>query len=127
VQEVVEYDRWRTARIKARHGGEYPPELSHLRWDDSRVDAALGKCGIIAQRCAQNDYLWQWYAQAAAHGPVPKDAVRNRLEVDIVRSNLYPPDYRGDPFAPPPPEHVEKLRRTGELKRIQEELRRLGA
>lgn len=112
-------------------------------WTKERANACLGN-NKIAKRASMNDLLWERYSELITQGvDVTLNHLKLFLEVDIARSRLYPdvvelternryerknklPLTKKDVTKPPPDWHIEKLKTTGELKRIINDIRRVS-
>ena len=95
------------------------------RWDEYRMDACLGKYGIVAKRCSMNNELWYRYNEAKAQGVnLTLATVKKMIQIDMTRSKLYPPGWQ-DPEKPPPIWYLDKLRKEGKLEKIYQDLDKL--
>lgn len=93
-------------------------------WDMPRMNACLGKYGIVAKRCSMNDILWDRYLQ---HGDaLTIDEIKKMILFDAKRRELYPQDYNGTGEEQPPQEYLDKLKAEGKLDAIYKELDRIG-
>lgn len=93
-------------------------------WDRKRMDACLGKHGVVAKRCSMNDVLWSRYIE---HGDaITLDAILNMMKLDAKRRELYPPDYKGTGEEQPPEEYLKELKAAGKLDKIYSELSQLA-
>ncbi len=93
------------------------------QWNDYRKDCCLGKYVQEAKRCSMNDTLWGRYLNAIEAGrPLTLDAIKNMVEFDMVRRELYPKDFKGDPNENPTPEYINKLKQSGKYTEILQKL-----
>lgn len=85
-------DSYRHALVKEQNNaGIVPRIVFEAPWDDHRIKAVSGELGDIEHRAAQNDVLWAWFLGMERGGvKVTLPLLRQRVEIDIVRSRLYP-------------------------------------
>jgi len=135
IEEKLRYASQRRARA-------HPRQLYAL-WTTERAQACRGN-DPVARRASMNDVLWGKYEELHRNGRVlTLEQLKCLVEVDVVRSRLYPnlvqlserhryerahklPLTVGDSDKPPPAWFVEQLQTQGELEHIVNELRRLS-
>jgi len=106
--------------VSNRFGLNWPKEKL---WNDYRMNACLGKYGIVAKRASMNDVLWGLWLTAYEKGKeLLLDDLKKRIKYDLIRRKLYPDDYMGDGSDPPPVEYLKKLKEQGSLFKIYTEM-----
>lgn len=93
------------------------------QWDIYRKECCLGQYGIVARRCSVNDVLWGRYLKIKeTENVLTLNQVRAMVEFDIIRRQLYPPDYNGKGEESPPEEYIAELKKTGKYIEILQKL-----
>lgn len=120
IEYLTEFQCKEKVNISQRFGKKWPPKKI---WNTYRMQACLGKLGLVARRATMNDTLWEMWLRAIDLGKsLSLDDLKKRIKFDYARSKLYPPDYTGDGSEPPPQEYLEKLKARGELAKIYAEM-----
>jgi len=110
---------------KIEIGGRFKGKIAKEKiWDKKRMNACLGKHGIVAKRCSMNDTLWARYTK---HGDsLTLDIIKQMMKFDAKRRELYPPNYKGTGEEQPPAEYLEELKSSGKLDTIYKEMNELS-
>lgn len=93
------------------------------KWNSYRKDCCLGKYGKEARRCSMNDTLWGRYLNSVEAGrPLTLGVVKNMIEFDMIRRELYPKDFRGTSNEAPPQKYINELKSSGKYTEILQKL-----
>lgn len=93
------------------------------KWNSYRKDCCLGEYGKAARRCSVNDTLWERYlASAQAGRPISLEVIKGMVEFDMLRSELYPKNFKGSPGEDPPEYFINELKESGKYTDILQKL-----
>jgi len=93
------------------------------KWDEYRKECCIGRYGLEARRCSMNNTLWGRYLKSIeSNKPLNLPVIKAMIEFDMIRRELYPPDYKGDENVTPPEDYIRKLKTSGEYTNILQRL-----